>query len=125
MSALEAEQLTWSSPPADTALVVEYEWIFQRADRQIIVQRWRRPDKVWELSVIWPSGEIDTEGFFDLSALTSLHNQLERELARSGWALQTFRPERRRTQRRGQVRPQSATKDRRKLGRVTPLVKRK
>ena len=103
---------------------MEYEWVFQRAGRQIIVQRWRRPDRIWELTVVWPSGETDTKGYLDVSALVSPHVQLELALARSGWVMREFRPERRVTHRRSQRRPQSAKTDRRRLGRVTPLVKR-
>jgi hypothetical protein len=104
---------------------VEYEWIFGRGRERIIIQRWRRPDKIWELTVIWPSGEMDTEGYLEVSTLTDLHMRLERELAQSGWVLQEFRPERRKSQRRRQTRPLSPSTDRRRLGRVTPLVKRK
>jgi len=101
---------------------VEYEWVFQREDEKLIVQRWRRPDKVWELTVIWPSGEAETEGYLDTVALSAVHVRLERELARSGWALMEFSPER-----RGRARPPSPPSppkpaaDRRKLGRLVAM----
>ena len=104
---------------------MEYEWIFKRGRQQIVVQRWRRPDKVWELTVIWPTGELEREGYADLAPLIEQHLRLERELAKSGWALKEFRPERRKRDRRRTPRPNSAKSDRRKLGRLTPLVKRK
>jgi hypothetical protein len=100
---------------------VEYEWVFERAGERLIVQRWRRPDRVWELSVIWPSGERETEGYVDFGALSAIHARLERELARSGWSLHEFSPERRRVTRRGRERAASPATDRRKLGRLTPL----
>jgi len=104
---------------------VEYEWVFQRGRETITVQRWRRPDRVWELTVIWPSGETEREGYVDVIALIDQHMRLERELAKSGWALKDFRPERRKRDRRQSPRPYSASTDRRKLGRITPLVRRK
>jgi len=104
---------------------VEYEWVFQRGREQIIVQRWRRPDRVWELTVVWPTGEMEREGYVDVAALIDQHVRLERELAKSGWALREFRPERRKRERRQSTRPFSASDDRRKLGHVTPLVKKK
>jgi hypothetical protein len=102
-------------------LVVEYEWIFERAGERVIIQRWRRPDKVWELTLVWPTGEVETEAYTDISLLTDLHMKLERELTRSGWVLHLFRPERRRLDRRKKVRPGAAAKDRRKLGRLAAL----
>jgi hypothetical protein len=79
---------------------VEYEWIFQRDGQKIIVQRWRRPDKIWELSLIWTSGEVETEGYLDADALVAEQVKLERELTLAGWALVEFRPERRKYDRR-------------------------
>lgn len=102
-------------------LTMEYEWVFERGSRKVIVQRWRRPDKVWELTLIWPSGEVETEGYVDISALVDLHIRLERELTRSGWVLLAFRPERRRLERRKQSKLRSATTDRRRLGRLAAL----
>ena len=104
---------------------MEYEWVFQRRRQQIIVQRWRRPDRVWELTVIWPTGETEREGYLDVAVLIEQHLRLERELAKSGWALREFRPERRKRDRRRSPRAYSASTDRRKLGRVTPLVRLK
>ena len=99
--------------------------MFQRGRKRITVQRWRRPDRVWELTVIWPTGEMAREGYVDVVALIAQHMRLERELAKSGWALREFKPERRKQDRRRSARPCSATTDRRKLGRITPLVRRK
>lgn len=95
--------------------------MFRRGRQRVIVQRWRRPDKVWELTLIWPSGEVETEGYVDVSALAALHAQLERELTRSGWVLSEFRPERRKLERRRKPRPRSAATDRRRLGRLAAL----
>ena len=107
------------------ALIVEYEWVYRRGNQQMVVQRWRRPDKVWELTVFWPNGEAETEGYVDRSALSTQHARLERQLAKAGWALIEFRPERRRRQRRQETRPLSASSDRRQLGRVVALMKRR
>lgn len=102
------------------AMLVEYEWVFQRGNEKLIVQRWCRPDRVWELTVIWPSGEAETEGYLDVAALGDILAQLERELIRSGWALLEFRPERRNRQLKADLRPQQPSADRRKLGRLAP-----
>ncbi len=102
---------------ADTALV-EYEWIFQRDGLRVVVQRWRRPDRIWELSLIWSSGEIETEGYTEIATLVEEHVKLERELLRSGWILLEFRPERRKHDRRVLMKLRSAI-DRRRLGRST------
>jgi len=104
---------------------VEYEWVFQRGREQIIVQRWRRPDRIWELAIIWPTNETEREGYVDVAALIDQHMRLERQLAKSGWVLREFRPERRKRERRQSARPHAASTDRRKLGRITPLVRRK
>jgi hypothetical protein len=104
--------------------VVEYEWVYQRERERVTVQRWRRPDKVWELTLIWSSGEVETEGYVDLELLSGVHARLERELIRGGWELREFRPERRKFQRRRTLRPKSASSDRRKLGRLAALRKR-
>ena len=106
---------------ADTALV-EYEWIFERDGQKVIVQRWRRPDRIWELTLIWTTGEIETEGYLDVAALVDEHVKLERELVRAGWALVEFRPERRQYDRRQQTKLRSAI-DRRRLGRPGSLHK--
>jgi hypothetical protein len=79
---------------------VEYEWIFQRDSQQVVVQRWQRPDRIWELTLIWTSGEVETEGYVDVDSLVKEHVKLERELMRSGWTLVEFRPERRKFDRR-------------------------
>lgn len=100
---------------------MEFEWIFRRGDDLIVVHRRLRGDRIWELSVTWPSGETETEGYVDVSSLFGLHFLLERELVRSGWALSNFTPERRRLERRSIYRPRSAARDRRKLGRITPI----
>lgn len=118
-------KITKTGRRTDMALVVEYEWVYRRGRQQIVVQRWRRPDKVWELTVIWPTGETETEGYVDRTALSTQHARLERQLAKAGWALIEFRPERRRRQRRQAARPLSASTDRRQLGRVVALMKRR
>jgi hypothetical protein len=119
----QVSDLRQAGPPADTTFIVEYEWVFQRGRQQVIVQRWRRPDKVWELTLIWPTGEVETEGYVDMSALVALHMRLERELVRSGWVLHEFRPERRKLNRRRKPRPRSAAMDRRRFGRLAALRK--
>ena len=103
---------------------MHYEWVFERNGERLIVQRWHRPDRVWELTVVWPTGDLETEGYVDQGALADVHLRLERELARSGWSLREFRPERRRVRRRTSARPQAAATDRRKLGRLAPLRRR-
>jgi hypothetical protein len=70
----------------DSARVVEYTWVFQREGQKVLGQHWRRPDKVWELSLIWPSGEIETEDYVDVSALVDQHERVARALTQSGWS---------------------------------------
>ena len=101
---------------ADTRLV-EYEWIFERDGQKVIVQRWRRPDRIWELTLIWTTGEIETEGYADVDTLVEEHVKLEQELMRSGWTLVEFRPERREYDRRLMRRPSGI--DRRRFAHPT------
>jgi hypothetical protein len=104
--------------------VVEYEWIFQRDGQRVIVQRWRRPDRIWELTLIWTSGEVETEGYADVDALVEEHVKLERELMRAGWTLVEFRPERRKYDRRRNTVLRSGI-DRRRFSRPARLVPQK
>jgi hypothetical protein len=95
---------------------VEYEWTFQRDGQKVIVQRWQRPDRIWELTLIWTTGEVETEGYVDVEDLVQEHTKLERELVRSGWTLVEFRPERRKYDRRRLRRLRSGI-DRRRFAR--------
>jgi hypothetical protein len=103
---------------------VEYEWIFQRDGQKVVVQRWRRPDRIWELSLIWTSGEVETEGYLDVGTLVDEHVRLERELTRAGWALVEFRPERRKYDRRLVSKLRSGI-DRRKFTRPAAQVRKR
>jgi hypothetical protein len=104
---------------------VEYEWIFQRGRQKVVVQRWRRPDKIWELSLVWTSGEVETEGYVDVAALVDEQVRLERELTQSGWTLVRFHPERRRYDRRRRLSKLRSGIDRRKFSHPTPLPAKK
>jgi hypothetical protein len=101
---------------------VEYEWIFQRDGQMVVVQRWQRPDRIWELTLIWTTGEVETEGYIDLDVLVAEHVKLERELMRSGWKLVEFRPERRKYDRR-KIRRLRSGIDRRRFARPAAVKK--
>jgi hypothetical protein len=103
---------------------VEHEWIFQRGHQKVVVQRWRRPDRIWELSLIWTTGEVETEGYLDVDALVDEHVRLERELTQAGWTLVEFHPERRKYDRRRLSKMRSGI-DRRKFCRPAPLRAKK
>jgi hypothetical protein len=98
--------------------LVGYEWIFHRDGQLVVVQRWCRPDRIWELSLVWTSGETETQGYLDVAALVEEYARLERALTESGWTLVEFRPERRKYDRRRLAKLRSAI-DRRKLSRPT------
>jgi len=87
-------EMNAAAVPADTGNMHEGQWVFARAGQSITLGR-RPAEGGYVLDVSGP--DMPRSYFFaDLAALIKFQSDMEKFLVTTGWAFETFSPERRR-----------------------------